>query len=515
MADIQEIIRKLRPDAAPSPSLDKVDVWLSWWRGKVDKFHNYRLFNGQTYLDCERKSLGMAKKVCEDWANLLMNEKCKITIPEKDDELQNILNYNLFWIKANGGIEKAFALGYGAFVETVTGIEVGDQGTVRATDKSRVKIDFINRKRMYPITVEDRTVKECGFESKNSNGVVYVLHLFNKTTGFYEIYSYTYDTHGAMISQTVFNTQSANPWFQVVRPNVESNVLADYSDNEIGMSIFANSIDTLKAVDNAYDGFDNEIVLARRRIFVQQDLLQIDYTTGKQVVEFDPMEQAFYTTPKTKDGDGKIQSVADAIRHESHIATINTQLMYLSSKCGLGENYYRFDPKSAQATATQVISESSSMYHCVRKHEIVLESALRQLVRAVIDASNKFTTSPLGEIKDEDIFIGFNDSIFEDTETEQRRDRENVNAGVMSKVEFRMKWLGEDEETAKDKVASEPQNWVSMADKGYIPPYLALAKVLNITDEAALVMYNEELERKKTLIAAYEPSDDPGPGGGE
>jgi hypothetical protein len=34
-----------------------------------------------------------------------------------------------------------------------------------------------------------------------------------------------------------------------------------------------------------------------------------------------------------------------------------------------------------------------------------------------------------------------------------RRDREDMAAGVLSKVEYRMKWYGEDEDTAKKKVA--------------------------------------------------------------
>ena len=32
-------------------------------------------------------------------------------------------------------------------------------------------------------------------------------------------------------------------------------------------------------------------------------------------------------------------------------------------------------------------------------------------------------------------------------------DRQDVNMGVMSKVEYRMKWYNEDEETAKQKLA--------------------------------------------------------------
>ena len=38
-----------------------IDLWKSWYRGKVDGFHSYRLFNGQNDMNIEKKSLNMAK----------------------------------------------------------------------------------------------------------------------------------------------------------------------------------------------------------------------------------------------------------------------------------------------------------------------------------------------------------------------------------------------------------------------------------------------------------------------
>ena len=53
----------------------KIEQWEQWYQGKVKEFHSYRAYNGRKNVMCERLSLQMAKKVCEDWANLLMNEK--------------------------------------------------------------------------------------------------------------------------------------------------------------------------------------------------------------------------------------------------------------------------------------------------------------------------------------------------------------------------------------------------------------------------------------------------------
>ena len=70
----------------------------------------------------------MAKKVCEDWADLEFNEKVSITTDneETNKKLQKILDDNDFWILCNQGIEKTFALGTGAFVCSVDNLTIDD-----------------------------------------------------------------------------------------------------------------------------------------------------------------------------------------------------------------------------------------------------------------------------------------------------------------------------------------------------------------------------------------------------
>ena len=54
---------------------DRIDTWLSWYSGKIPSFHQYNQFNGKKTVKRSRYSLGMSKRVCEDWADLLLNEK--------------------------------------------------------------------------------------------------------------------------------------------------------------------------------------------------------------------------------------------------------------------------------------------------------------------------------------------------------------------------------------------------------------------------------------------------------
>ena len=51
----------------------------------------------------------------------------------------------------------------------------------------------------------------------------------------------------------------------------------------------------------------------------------------------------------------------------------------------------------------------------------------------------------------------WDDSIIVDAETERVRDQQEVRDGLMQKYEYRMKWYGEDEATARKMVGQEDE----------------------------------------------------------
>ena len=67
----------------------KIQEWKSWHEGDVKGFHQYRIRNGEKIVKCKRYTLGMGKKVPEDWANMLMNERVEMTV-DGDKEQQFI-----------------------------------------------------------------------------------------------------------------------------------------------------------------------------------------------------------------------------------------------------------------------------------------------------------------------------------------------------------------------------------------------------------------------------------------
>ena len=152
-----------------------------------------------------------------------------------------------------------------------------------------------------------------------------------------------------------------------------------------------------------------------------------------------------------KGKEGLIHEINMELRAEQHSKAINDDLNYLSLKCGFGTQRYRFDGGNVK-TATEVISENSDMYRMLKKHEIILEDSLKQLIQIIIRLG-LVLNEPL--MQDAEIVIDFDDSIIEDKQSERQQDRTDVSMGVMSKAEYRAKWYGETLEEAEKNLPEE------------------------------------------------------------
>lgn len=96
-------------------------------------------------------------------------------------------------------------------------------------------------------------------------------------------------------------------------------------------------------------------------------------------------------------------------------------------------------------TATEVISENSDLYRNLKKHELSLEAALLGMIDSIADLLH------LGDVK---ASISFDDSIISDTDSDKMTFLQEIRDGVRQKWEYRVKFFGEDEETAKAMVDS-------------------------------------------------------------
>ena len=454
------VIQKLNElgySTIPEAFYSKVAEWKSWYQGNVKGFHSYRIRNGKSMVNCKRYSLGMGKKLCEDWANLLMNEKVQITLEgQKEQEfIDRVLTENNFAVKANEMQEMKSALGTVAYIPRVIGQEINEGGEIVPGNASGIVLDYVTIENIYPLAWQNGFISECAFSSvvtRNGHDYLYLQIHHKDDGGNYIIDNRIYRYDNEMLSDEqlanvkgfenippVVHTGSDKRQFVIDRPNIANNF--NYL-LPTGISVYANAIDVLEGTDIAYDSYVNEFRLGKKRIMVEPSVTK--YLGGEPA--FDDNDVVYYVMPEEVSNGAVITPIDMTLRTAEHNTGIQDQLNILSSKCGFGETYYRFGGSSV-ATATQVISENSTMFRTIKKHEVVLLDVLVELCRILLRLGNTAMNAGLNE--DVEISVDFDDSIIEDKQTDFSRDMQLLQAGIMNDWEFRAKWMNEDEETAK------------------------------------------------------------------
>lgn len=455
MNAILDKLRKEGYSTIPDDFYNFIDLWRQWYVGDVDKFHTYKIWNGRNHICNHRYGMGMGKKVCEDWASLLLNEKVHITLEGEAEQefVDSVLKTNNFAVKGNEAQELKAAYGTSAYVLRVTGVDVAEDGQVMTGDA--IKIDYVSADKIYPLAWENGIVSECAFASEIASGndkYVYLQIHKKNDSGTYDIENRLYNNTNGQMAETelsalpqfaavspVVHTNSAIKMFILDRMNIANNV--DHS-NPLGISVFANAIDQLKGCDIAFDGYVNEFNLGKKRIMVKPEATK-DFDGNPY---FDPSDLAFYMLPEDAQSGNIVQEINMSLRSAEFNAGIQDMLNALSAKCGFGENHYKFDNGNI-STATQIISQNSTLFRNIKKHEIILEDVLIELCRLILNLGNTYLGQRLNE--EVEISIDFDDSIIEDKETDFNRDLRMLSAGIIQRYEFRMRWMNEDEETAK------------------------------------------------------------------
>lgn len=440
----------------------KQQEWEDWYSGNVEKFHKYIVDTGTQKMQVHRYTAAMAKQVCEDWADLLMNEKVDIAI-EGDAEnefVHAVLDDNCFNVRGNEMQEEKGRTGTVAYVPHIVGAVVDGNGYPTG-EAEGIVIDYIPGDQIFPLSWVNGKIREVAFAQTvdylNRKYLYLQVHIINKATKLYDIQNYLYDITSAATGievpldtvpeyanlPAVVHTLFVRPQFVIDRFNIKNNIA---SGGPMGVSVYANAIDQLKSVDIAYDSYVNDFVLGKKRIIVKvQTLKDLD---GNPV--FDTSDLVYYALPEDGEQDTLIKEVDMSIRAEQHSRGIQDMLNVLGQKCGLGNNFYKFDGGATAKTAKEVISSNSKLFRTLKKHEIVLDSVLKDLCRIILHLGNFWMGQELDE--ETDIKIHFDDSIIEDTQAEFERDRALVGMGAMAAWELRARYLGESAEEAKKNV---------------------------------------------------------------
>lgn len=433
-----------------------IGQWKSWYAGNVKNFHNYFIYNGKRKVNQKRFTMNMAKEISEDWSDILWSEKCEISMSDdrSQEQFNELIDSLDLYSLINQSIEKSGALGTESAVVSVYDLIQNEDGMYLDVSNAKTRVDLVDVDDIYPLTWNNKEITECAFASVEFvKGIRYVVCSVHKLddSGNYVIYNHLFrDSNGNLTEITEqddtmkeFHTLSNIKWFSIFKPLLTNNL---FSNSPFGIPHYANAIDNLKAVDISFDALKNEVNDGRRRTFVRADMFNFD--EGQQKLVFDPNDTTVYQLPQGATKDDLIQDDIKELRTDKQIETLNTNLNILGNKVGFGENHYHFDGQNL-STATAVVSSNSKLFRRKKKLEIGYESSIYDLVNAICYASSKFGQY---NINTDDMVIQFDDSIIEDKETESNRALREVNAGLISKEEYREKIFGETPEIAKKAI---------------------------------------------------------------
>lgn len=437
-------------------------IWKSWYRGNVNDFHyfNKKMIDGKV-KKCERLTLNMTKKLCEDFAKLLWSEKVQINLDNKanTEQLLQVLNSkeNNFKVNFPNFLERVFALGTGV--------------TVEYKKDGKTIIDYIDGDVVLPFSYTNSYINglitvsrwEIGSESEKRYYTHLTYHQFKdkKYIKMNEIYVSSVDTllgreldfKEEMPNVEEYKTYDTdNPHFQVWKPVIANNF---DTDSPMGLSIIANQIDKFKAIDIKYDSFNREFLTGKKRILIDRTAVkkkaEPDPETGNvnYVSYFDVNDEVYVAIDGMEHQ--PVKDIDFKLRYQEHIDSINAELNYLSSGSGLGQNYYSFDGQGVK-TATEVVSENSDTYRTKLHHQIMVQSGLEGLVKAICELENIPYTS---------VNIAFDDSIIEDENTLINRGVMLYQSKVISLEKFMKKYLHYNEaEIQEEKKKIQEENKV-------------------------------------------------------
>lgn len=415
--------------------------WVLWYKGYVPDVHNYRLYDGIKNRVCRRRTLAMAGVICQDFGSLLINERVQISA-EGFAELDELLEHNAFFTRANRLAELTMATGTGALVEFI-----GEGGLP--------VIDYIRADMIYPLSWDNERVTECAFAStkviseENRSRRVHYVQLHVKQPGGWKIRNVMLDADtGEKLplpeNMAELSPLSPVPLFQIVRPNT---INRTDPDSPLGASVFADALEQLADTDIVWDSYVNEFVLGKKRMLVPLSLSKLQLHRENEDEEllpiFDPNDTLFYVYETDPDNQKNQPVEVDMhLRIQEHDTALQRCLDLLSKKCGLGFGRYRLEDGGVK-TATEVISDKSDLYQSLRRHEKTFGDAIKGMVQALAFLCGKSC---------KDVAIKFDDSIIEDVNASIDRCVKRVGNGLMSRQQAIMELDGVDEKEARRRL---------------------------------------------------------------
>lgn len=431
-----------------------IDIWKALYQGYYKDWHKieYKTVDGMLRTR-NMRSLHIPKVAAEELATLVFNERCSINISDDtlSDEIEAVLDENGFRREFQRFLEYQFALG---------GMAIKGQ-----VEDDEIKLSYVKADSFLPTGWTNKKVTEGIFVNETAKGDKKYTHLEwhyweGKT---YHIRNELYESNGRTdelgvkvplktlypdIKEEVEIEGLDRSLFVYFKPNTANNV---DMDSPLGVSIFANALDTMYSLDVAFDSFEREFRLGKKRILVPHTAIKsvTDPETGAMVRYFDASDEV-YQAFKFEDAEGdQFKDLSVELRVDEHVAAINSLLNLFAMQIGFSAGSFSFDGQSMK-TATEVVSENSKTFRTKQSHETIIEEGIIELVEIIVILAELYDLFPSPEKYKTS--VTFDDSVAEDKMGDLQYWIQLVDNNLSTKKRAIMKVLGLTEDEAEKEI---------------------------------------------------------------
>lgn len=438
--------------------------WKYLYRGYYSAWH---LVAAPTIENREAKRkmfyLNLPKALCSELAGMVWTDQSGVSVSVDglvpadgetdplDDFVQSVLTANNFNTKMGEAIEQAAAIGGEAL--KVWFEQKHDENGVVIPGSGKIRIGYCMADQFVPTAWDNAEITEGIFISRQAKDGYYYTRLeWHKWDG--DTYVITNELYRADRKASTskepqdilgyrYPLNAIYPFLSEETPvkKIEKSLFAYFrtptannvDDNSpLGVSIYANAMETLHALDICFDSFVREFQLGKKRIIVPARMIKtvIDPTSGLPRRYFDSTDEV-YEALNTEDPDGlKIVDNSIELRIEEHVAAMNAFLNIFCLQVGLSAGTFSFDANGGVKTATEVVSENSKTYKTVKCFQNQIKPAIVRTVENIIVVASLYDVEWNG-VKVADlagpgyhINVSLDDGITQDRQT-------NINEGIL------------------------------------------------------------------------------------
>lgn len=221
----------------------------------------------------------------------------------------------------------------------------------------------------------------------------------------------------------------------------------------LGVSVYSDAVTLIEDADKQYQRLMWEFEGGELAIDASKDAFK--FVKGVPILPVGKERLFRMNELDTISGGDTFKAWSPNIREQSFLNGLEKILIVIEDKCGLSRGTLSNQYTDAR-TAEEIKHTKQRSYSTVTDIQKALQTALEELAEAVNQLATLYELVPEGEYE---LSFKWDDSIVTDANTEREVDRQDVRDGFMQKWEYRAKWYGEDETTAKKMVAEmeEPE----------------------------------------------------------